>query len=61
MGIVVVVLQGMCRDKFEELALGLCLLPFVWEYSDFFGRDLLWGRFFSSSYLYVGWEPVQKH
>lgn len=42
MGIVVMVLQGVNRDRFEELALGLCLPQalIVWEYSDFFGRVL---------------------
>lgn len=62
MGIVVMVLQGMNRDRFEELALGLCLPQAltVWECSDFFGRVLLRGEFLSSSYLYVGWEAAQK-
>lgn len=61
-GVVVMVLQGVNRDRFEELALGLCLPQalLVWEYSEFFGRVLLWSRFFSYSYLYVGWEPLQK-
>lgn len=62
MGIVVMVLQGVNRDRFEELALGLCLPQalIVWEYSDFFGRVLLRGELFSSSYLYVGREAAQK-
>lgn len=41
MGIVVMVLQGVNRDRFEELALGLCLPQalIVWEYSDFFWKS----------------------
>lgn len=57
------VLRGVSRDRFEEPALGLCLPQalLVWEYSNFFfGSVLLWGTFFSCSYLYVGCEPVQK-
>lgn len=35
------VLQGVNRDKFEELALGLCLPQafLVWEYSNFFFKS----------------------
>lgn len=62
MGIVALVRQGVNRDRLEELALGLSLPQalIVWEYSDFFGRVLLRCEFFSSSYLYVGWEAAQK-
>lgn len=56
------VLQEVNRDRFEELVLGhrLPQALIVWEYSDFFGRVLLRVEFFSTSYLYVGWEAAQK-
>lgn len=61
MGVIVVVLQGMSRDKFGELVLNFASSPLCGNIVIFLGRDLPWGRFFSSSYLHVGWEPVQKH
>lgn len=40
-----IVLQGVNRDRFEKLALGLCLPQalLVWEYSDFFSQEFCCG------------------